>query len=61
MAFVRVGKVWPRLRTWTEFAGGAATELIEAQLSAQEFQSLGLREGEMAVLTPRRARVFVGA
>jgi sulfate transport system ATP-binding protein len=49
------------LRTWTEFAGGAATELIEAQLSAREFQSLGLREGEMAVLTPRRARVFVGA
>ena len=44
-----------------ESAGGAATELIEAQLSAQEFQGLGLREGEMAVLTPRRARVFGAA
>jgi hypothetical protein len=61
MALVRVGKALPHLRTRAESSGSAATKLIEAQLSAQEFQSLGLREGEMAMLTPRWARVFVGA
>jgi sulfate transport system ATP-binding protein len=35
--------------------------LVEAQLSAQEFQGLGLSEGQTVLLTPRRARVFVDA
>ena len=42
-----------------ETAPGASTELIEAQIPAQEFRDLGLREGEKLVLTPRKARVFV--
>jgi sulfate/thiosulfate transport system ATP-binding protein len=42
-------------------AQGSATELIEAQIPAQEFKDLGLREGETLVLTPRKARVFVDA
>ena len=33
--------------------------IIEAQLPAQQFRDLGLREGETVVATPRRARVFV--
>jgi sulfate transport system ATP-binding protein len=33
--------------------------IIEAQLPAQQFRELGLREGETVVATPRRARVFV--
>ena len=43
-------------------AGGPLVEtLIEAQLPAQQFRELGLREGDTVVLTPRRARVFVDA
>lgn len=34
-------------------------EVIEAQMPAQQFWELGLREGETLVLTPCRARVFV--
>ena len=34
-------------------------ELIEAQLPAQQFRDLGLREGDTLVLTPRKAKVFV--
>ncbi|OOG54244.1 sulfate ABC transporter ATP-binding protein [Polaromonas sp. C04] len=34
-------------------------EVIEAQISAQQFRELGFREGETLVLTPRHARVFV--
>jgi sulfate/thiosulfate transport system ATP-binding protein len=34
-------------------------EVIEAQIPAQQFRDLGLREGETLVLTPRKARVFV--
>ena len=33
--------------------------IIEAQMPAQQFRELGLREGETLVLTPRKARVFV--
>jgi sulfate/thiosulfate transport system ATP-binding protein len=33
--------------------------VIEAQIPAQQFRDLGLREGETLVLTPRKARVFV--
>jgi len=36
-----------------------ADNLIEAQIPAQQFRELGLREGETLVVTPRRARVFV--
>ena len=43
-------------------AGGPLVEtLIEAQLPAQQFRELGLREGDTVVLTPRKARVFVDA
>ena len=33
--------------------------IIEAQIPAQQFREMGLREGETLVVTPRRARVFV--
>ena len=33
--------------------------LIEAQISAQQYQEMNLQEGEVLVVTPRRARVFV--
>ncbi|MEO8856194.1 MAG: TOBE-like domain-containing protein, partial [Burkholderiaceae bacterium] len=36
-------------------------EIIEAQLSAQEFRDLGLHEGDPVRVTPRTARVFVEA
>jgi sulfate transport system ATP-binding protein len=36
-------------------------ELVEAQIPAQQFRDLDLREGETLVLTPRAARVFVEA
>ncbi|MEI8325195.1 MAG: TOBE-like domain-containing protein, partial [Betaproteobacteria bacterium] len=35
------------------------TDLIEAHLSAQEFQELNAYEGETLLITPRKARVFV--
>ncbi|MDO9359257.1 MAG: sulfate ABC transporter ATP-binding protein [Polaromonas sp.] len=35
--------------------------LIEAQISSQQYREMGLREGDMLVLTPRNARVFVDA
>jgi sulfate transport system ATP-binding protein len=36
----------------------ARDPVIEAQIPAQQFRSLGFREGETLVATPRRARVF---
>ncbi|MEG2467029.1 MAG: sulfate ABC transporter ATP-binding protein [Comamonas sp.] len=33
--------------------------LIEAQISAQQYREMGLREGETLVVTPRRAKVFL--
>ena len=33
--------------------------LIEAQMPSQQFKDMGLREGDMLVVTPRKARVFV--
>ena len=33
--------------------------LIEAQIPAQQFKEMGFKEGEMLVVTPRRARVFL--
>jgi sulfate transport system ATP-binding protein len=40
-------------------ADGVKDELIEAQMPAQQFRDLALRDGETLVLTPRKARVFV--
>jgi len=40
-------------------ADGVKDELIEAQMPAQQFRDLALRDGETLVLTPRMARVFV--
>ncbi|TDS78216.1 sulfate ABC transporter ATP-binding protein [Comamonas sp. JUb58] len=34
-------------------------KLIEAQISAQQFKAMGLKEGETLVVTPRQARVFL--
>jgi sulfate/thiosulfate transport system ATP-binding protein len=42
-------------------AAGGQGAVIEAQMPAQQFRELGLREGETLVVTPRRARVFVDA
>lgn len=38
-----------------------STEVIEAHLGAQEYAARPLREGDVVVLTPRKARVFVSA
>lgn len=44
----------------TPSAGDAGDEgLIEAQIPAQQFKEMGLREGETLVVTPRRAKVFL--
>ena len=44
----------------TPSAGEAGDEgLIEAQIPAQQFKEMGLREGETLVVTPRRAKVFL--
>ncbi|WP_353235468.1 sulfate ABC transporter ATP-binding protein [Diaphorobacter ruginosibacter] len=37
----------------------ASESLIEAQIPAQQFRDQGLREGEMLVVTPRHAKVFL--
>jgi sulfate transport system ATP-binding protein len=37
----------------------ATGTIIEAQLPAQQFRDLGLKEGDTVVATPRKARVFV--
>lgn len=37
----------------------APEALIEAQIPAQQFKEMDLREGETLVVTPRRARVFL--
>lgn len=34
-------------------------DIIEAQLTAQQFAELDLKEGQTVLLTPRKARVFV--
>ena len=38
---------------------GKGEQIIEAQLTAEEFHARGFREGETLVVTPRRAKVFV--
>ncbi|MGE4378235.1 MAG: sulfate ABC transporter ATP-binding protein, partial [Burkholderiaceae bacterium] len=39
--------------------GAQPQHVIEAQIPAQQFHDMGLREGEALLLTPRRARVFL--
>ena len=34
-------------------------DIVEAQISSQQFRELGLRDGETVRVTPRKARVFV--
>jgi sulfate transport system ATP-binding protein len=34
-------------------------DIIEVQISAQQYRELGLNEGDLLVATPRNARVFV--
>ena len=36
-----------------------ADPLIEVQIPSQQYRDMGLREGELLVVTPRNARVFV--
>ncbi|MBS0390788.1 MAG: sulfate ABC transporter ATP-binding protein [Proteobacteria bacterium] len=44
----------------TQSADNASSDaLIEAQIPAQQFHDMGLRDGEMLVVTPRRAKVFL--
>ena len=43
----------------TPSSGGGEENLIEAQIPAQQFHEMGLREGETLVVTPRRAKVFL--
>ncbi len=45
----------------TETTGNVAADLVEAQMTAEEYKSLGIAEGDKLVLTPRRARIFVEA
>ena len=46
----------------SKLIGGESIDpIIEAQMPAQQFRELGLKEGETVVLTPRKARVFVEA
>ena len=40
-------------------SNGVAEKIIEAQISAHEFQSQGFVQGDDLLLTPRKARVFV--
>jgi sulfate transport system ATP-binding protein len=42
-----------------KLGASAVDPIIEAQIPAQQFREMGLREGETLVVTPRRARVFV--
>ena len=39
--------------------GSDGERLIEAQIPAQQFKSMGLKEGETLVVTPRQAKVFL--
>jgi len=42
-------------------AKDADESLIEVQIPSQQYREMGLREGDMLVLTPRNVRVFVEA
>lgn len=44
----------------TQAGDNAESEhLIEAQIPAEQFREMGLREGETLVVTPRRAKIFL--
>lgn len=43
----------------TDIAHTTTDGLIEAQIPAQQFHSMGLREGDTLLVTPRRAKVFL--
>jgi len=45
--------------TRDEAAAPGDNDIIEAQMPAQQFRELALKDGETVVLTPRKARVFV--
>jgi sulfate transport system ATP-binding protein len=38
---------------------GTSDNIIEAQIPADQYRQMGLKEGETLVVTPKRARVFV--
>jgi sulfate transport system ATP-binding protein len=38
---------------------GTSDNIIEAQIPADQYREMGLKEGETLVVTPKRARVFV--
>jgi sulfate transport system ATP-binding protein len=40
-------------------ADGSQTKLIEAHLTADRFKELGIKEGDTAVVAPRKVRVFL--
>jgi sulfate transport system ATP-binding protein len=42
-----------------EVENSRTDSLIEAQIPAQQFRELGVKEGETVVVTPRKARVFL--
>ena len=44
-----------------EQAPGGHDPLIEAQISAEQFAAMGLKEGETLVVLPKKARVFLQA
>jgi sulfate transport system ATP-binding protein len=37
----------------------ASGDIIEAHIAAQQFGEMALKDGEILMLTPRRAKVFV--
>ena len=47
------------LRAQAPADGASADQVIEAQIPAQQFRAMDLREGETLMVTPRRARVFL--
>ena len=47
--------------TRVEATDAGDNDIIEAQMTAQQFGELDLKEGETVLLTPRKARVFVDA
>ena len=44
---------------YQQSAAPSGDPLIEAQMPAQQFRDMGLKEGDTLVLTPRKARVFI--
>ena len=40
-------------------ARGDEPRILQAQIAAQQFRDMAFREGEMLLVTPRRAKVFL--